>query len=237
MKKLLKKLILYTLIIAISVGGVVVYFGHKEYKEVIQTVPLNVAIDEIRQREDYVPLSEMNPIAPQAMVATEDDRLFERHAVLDFWAIGRATWRNITSFRLVEGGSTIPQQVAKNIYFDHSASFVRKISEYFVTRDLLNQYTKEEILELYLNIIYYGDGFYGIYQASEGYFNVFPNELNDGQATLLMGLPQAPSYYALSTNLEGAKKRQKHVLARMVEEKQLTRERADEIYEIDIEYK
>ena len=62
MKKLLKKLILYTLIIAISVGGVVVYFGHKEYKEVIQTVPLNIAIDEIRQREDYVPLSEMNQI-------------------------------------------------------------------------------------------------------------------------------------------------------------------------------
>ncbi|CAM2751014.1 biosynthetic peptidoglycan transglycosylase [Erysipelothrix tonsillarum] len=234
MKKLIRKLILMILTVALVISGVIIFFGYQEYQSVIAKKPVDEVLMVLQQDEAYTKIDEIPNIAIKAMVATEDTRLFTRKSVMDPRAILRAIVHNLKQRKLVEGGSTIPQQVSKNLYFDHSASFVRKVSEYFVTRDLLLNYTKEEILEMYLNMIYYGDGNYGIYHASVGYFDVLPSELNDGQATLLMGLPQSPSYYALSSNFEAAKARQRHVLNRLVDIGEISEGRADEIYLIDV---
>lgn len=234
MRKLIQKLVLMIVTVALVVAGVVIFFGYKEYQLVIQKKPIDTVLIELKKDEAYTTIDEIPDIALKAMVATEDTRLFSRKSVMDVRAVLRAIVHNIQSRKLVEGGSTIPQQVSKNIYFDHDASFVRKVSEYFVTRDLLLTYTKEEILEMYLNIIYYGDGYTGIYHASMGYFDVLPTELNEGQATLLMGLPQSPSYYALSSNIKAAKARQRHVLNRLVDAQEITAERAEEIYLMDV---
>lgn len=122
------------------------------------------------------------------------------------------------------------------MYFDHSASIQRKIAEYLIAKDLLEEYGVDEILTLYLNIIYFGDGHYGISEASQGYFDKPALELNDYEATLLAGLPQAPSVYHLSGNYEGARKRQTHVLNRLVEKGKITEQEATKIYNMGGSY-
>lgn len=216
MKRFLKKIVLLALTLGIIASGVTVSLGYLEYRNVISEKSIESSVQFIQSSKNYVNYDAINPIFFEAVIATEDSRYWTRESVLDFEALGRAVYRNIKNFKLLEGGSTIPQQLAKNLYFDHSASLTRKVSEWFVARDVLNKYNKKEIVAMYVNINYYGDGYYGIYDASVGYFNKPPHLLSDGQATLLAGLPQAPSVYQLSTNFEGAKKRQHHVLSRMV---------------------
>ena len=124
---------------------------------------------------------------------------------------------NITQKKVLQGGSTITQQVAKNLYFDNDQNFLKKIAEMFVAFELEENYSKDEILELYVNIIYYGDNNYGIKEASNNYFGIEPIALDYDQSTLLAGLPQAPSSYALGENYELAKERQKQVIAALEE--------------------
>ena len=126
-----------------------------------------------------------------------------------------------------EGGSTITQQLAKNLYFDNSPSFTRKLAELFVARAIEKEYSKDQILAAYINCIYYGDGYYNIYDASMGYFGVMPADLSDDQATLLAGVPNAPSLYAPTVNLTLARERQQQVLRAMIDNDMLTREEAN----------
>ncbi|QIK69999.1 transglycosylase domain-containing protein [Erysipelothrix sp. HDW6C] len=234
MKKYIKRGIIALIAIIVLVCGIIVFRGHQQYLAVINDKSLSDTVDAVENKQEFVHLDAMNPLFISATINTEDSRFYTRKAILDFEALGRATLQNLRAKSLVEGASTIPQQVAKNLYFEETTTFTRKVAEYFVTRDLLQNYSKDEILELYLNMNYYGDGFYGIYDASYGYFKVHPKDLNDGQATLLAGLPQAPSYYALSTNFEGARERQKHVLSRMVDEGIITQQQADDIFAINV---
>ena len=100
----------------------------------------------------------------------------------------------------------------KNLYFSNDQSFIRKVAELFVAFDLERIYNKDDVLELYVNVIYYGDGNYGIKEASENYFGKVPAGLSYDEATLLAGLPQAPSSYALSSHYDRAKQRQSEVI-------------------------
>ena len=127
---------------------------------------------------------------------------------------------------LQEGGSTITQQVAKNVIFSQDKSWVRKVGEIFASYDLEKNYSKKEIFELYVNTAYFGDGYYGIYDASYGYYNKSPKDLNLDEASMLAGVPNAPSVYAPTVNPNLAKKRQYHVLNKMNEYGYITKEEA-----------
>ena len=129
--------------------------------------------------------------------------------------VAEATWNNIKSWSLREGGSTITQQLAKNLYFTQERSFIRKAAEMFMAFRLEQTYTKDEILELYVNSIYFGDGYYCVRDASEGYFGKEPGEMTDYESTLLAGIPNAPSVYSLTANPDLAEQRQQYVLRQM----------------------
>lgn len=126
-----------------------------------------------------------------------EDHRFEQHWGIDLIAIGRAAWNNLISWSLREGGSTITQQLAKNMYFTQEKSFIRKIAEMFMAFRLENTYTKDKILELYVNSIYFGDGYYCVRDASRGYFGKEPIDMTGYESTLLAGIPNAPSVAAL----------------------------------------
>ena len=115
-----------------------------------------------------------------------------------------------------QGGSTITQQLVKNMYYDQNKTFARKAAEAWTALYVERQLSKEEILELYINTIYFGDGYYGLKEASLGYFGKEPQELTDSEAVLLAGIPNAPSAYAPSRHADLALQREKQVLAAMV---------------------
>ena len=129
----------------------------------------------------------------------------------------------------VEGGSTITQQIAKNQYYTQEKKLERKFAEIFTAIELEQYCSKQEIFELYVNTIYFGNGYYGIYDAAKGYYGKLPSELSDYEAIMLAGLPNAPSAYSLNTNPDLAYSRMKIVLSRMVECGVITQEQANDI--------
>lgn len=234
MKKIIRKLIAFLLVITLCLGLLFFGLGYKEYKEVTSNYSLQEKVSDLEAGRNYASFEEIPLIAKQAMVATEDKRFYKRDSVLDLRALGRASFRNIKAFKLLEGGSTIQQQVIKNLYFDHSASLTRKVSEWLLAKDLYKTYSKDKILEMYLNLAYFGDGFTGIKEASKGYFNKELSDMSDAQATLIVGITQSPSFYELSHNYENAKIKQRIVLDLMVEGAYLTQEKADALYLDDV---
>ena len=160
-----------------------------------------------------------------AVISVEDHRYYD-HGPVDFIAIARALFTNVKNQKLQEGGSTITQQVAKNIVFSQEQTWLRKLGEIFAAYDLEKNYSKKEIFELYVNTSYFGEGFYGINDASYGYYNKSPKELNLDEASMLAGVPNAPSVYAPTVNPNLAKKRQAHVLNTMLEYGYISKEEA-----------
>jgi len=144
-----------------------------------------------------------------------EDRKFYRHLGIDPEGIMRASLVNLQYGEIQEGASTITQQLAKNLFLSHEQTFGRKGEEVLLALDLELNYEKDEILELYLNTIYYGSGFYGIDAASRGYFGKPPRELSLAECAMLAGLPNAPSLYSPYVDFKAAKKRQIVVLDAM----------------------
>lgn len=169
------------------------------------------------EKREVVSLDRVPNHLVQAFVAGEDARFFQ-HKGLDYLAILRALFRNIFSGEIVQGGSTITQQVIKSLLLSPEKSFKRKIREAILAYRIEKYLSKEEILFLYLNQIYLGHGAYGVAAAAEQYFERPVEELNLAESTLLAGLPQAPSKYSPYHHPEQAKKRQIYILNRMVEE-------------------
>jgi 1A family penicillin-binding protein len=169
-------------------------------------------------RENRLPVSldEISKFMQDAIVAAEDARFYSHHGI-DPLGIARAVVRNIQAGEIVEGGSTITQQLVKNLYLDQQRTFWRKSKELVLTVQIERKYTKKEILEMYLNQIYFGQGAYGIETAARTYFNKPAKELNLAESAMLAGIPRAPSLYSPSQNWEAAKKRQTTVLNRMTE--------------------
>lgn len=228
LKKLLRLTVFFILLVAVIGGGKLTWDGYQIYKEAVTAVPLEEKVSEIRSNENYTPISELPQTYVNAVVAVEDKR-FYRHPGIDPIATGRAVLINLKEKELAEGGSSITQQLAKNMYFSQEKKFLRKVAELFVAFDLERNYTKQEILELYVNTIYFGNGYYCVYDASEGYFHKKPSEMTDYESTLLAGIPNAPSVYALTNRPELAAQRQRTILACMVDQGYLTRQQADGI--------
>ena len=151
-----------------------------------------------------------------ATIAVEDHRFYS-HFGFDPIATMNALFDNVLSGSFVgRGGSTITQQLAKNMYFDQDKKFSRKIAELIVAFQLEQKLEKDEILELYINIIYFGDGYYGIKEASEGYFQKDPENLTFDEAILVAGLPSAPSVYSPTVNERLANERKEQVRSAMI---------------------
>ncbi len=161
-------------------------------------------------------LEEMPVEVVQAVIAVEDRR-FYRHFGIDLQGLLRALVRNVQERRVVEGGSTITQQLARNLFLTHDRTATRKLQEALLTIQLESKFTKEEILEKYLNTIYFGHAAYGVEAASRTYFDKPASDLSLAEAALLAGIPRGPAYYSPWLNFDAAKKRQALVLLTMVD--------------------
>jgi penicillin-binding protein 2A len=171
------------------------------------------------QNREYVPLDEIPPMIRKSFMAIEDRRFYE-HQGIDLRAIARALYRDILAQSKVEGGSTITQQLAKNVFLSHEKSWLRKTEEVLIALRLEKMYSKDDILEMYLNYIYFGHGAYGIEAASKAYFNKSLIELEIGEVALLAGLPKAPNHYSpiKERNKQRSEERRRAVLAVMEEQ-------------------
>lgn len=181
-----------------------------------------------------VPISEVPKSLQNAFVATEDARFYSHHGI-DPVGILRAVWVNIARSGVSEGGSTITQQLARNAFLSQDRTLKRKVSEALLALRIEQRYTKQEILEMYMNQIYFGQGAYGVQAASKVYFGKDVQDLSLAQASILAGLPQSPNYFSPFNDLEASKKRQAIVLGQMVKYNYITQAQADEAKEADLE--
>ena len=223
--KFVRRLLLAIVLLVVVVISIMLLVGHSYYTKVLDEKPLLTRVDEITSSDTFVKFEDMSSYYRNAVISVEDHRFYD-HGPVDFIAIGRAIFTNIKERDFVEGGSTITQQVAKNVVLDQSQSWVRKIAEIFAAYDLEKNYSKKEIFELYVNTSYFGEGYYGIYAASYGYYNKAPKDLNLDEASMLAGVPNAPSVYAPTVNPDLAKKRQYHVINKMLEYGYITKDEA-----------
>src|SRR5438093_5409815 len=168
------------------------------------------------ERRILVTLTDVPQSLTQAVIAVEDARFFE-HPGLDVIGILRATWTNLRRGGRIEGASTITQQLARSLFLSPERTFLRKFKELILAYKIEVILSKEQILEMYLNQIYFGQGAYGVAAASQTYFGKDPGTLNLAESALLAGLPKSPNNYSPYKYPERAKKRQEHVLARMEE--------------------
>lgn len=228
--KFIRRLLLFILVIIIIIGSVLYLNGNKLYKEKLSEISLENKVSSVRENSNFIKLNSLPTYYKDAVVSVEDRRFFS-HGTIDFIALARATFSNIKQKDFKEGGSTITKQTAKNLYLIKEKDVSnRKVAEFLIGRDLEKKYNKDEILELYVNTIYFGDGYYGIQEASKGYFNKDAKDLTLYEATMLAGVPNAPSLYAPTINFHLTQSRQKKVVSSMVETGILSQEEADKLY-------
>ncbi len=214
MFRIVKAAVGMAMAVALCSGFVVAGQGYKMYQDAVEEVSLEEKVEEIRTQENYTEYEELPEDYIDAVVAVEDKRFF-RHGGVDLIAICRAVVNDVKAGAFVEGGSTITQQLAKNLYFSQDKELTRKVAEVFLALALEQEYSKEDIFELYVNSIYFGDGYYDVGSACEGYFGKETDEMNQYESTLLAGIPNAPSKYAPTKNPDLAAQRQLQVVRRM----------------------
>ena len=222
------RLLIISFMLILLTGGFYGIKGYNMYKNAIDEKSLSKRVEEIRDMENFTYYSELPQFYIQAIISVEDRR-FKSHKGIDPFAIARAAWRDIKEGAFEEGGSTITQQLAKNMLFTKDKKMERKAAEVFAVSEIESEYTKEEIFELYVNMADFGGGYYGIYQASKGYFGKEPSKLCDHESVLLAPVPNAPSAYSPDKNMKLAAKRAEQVLKSMVKNKVITKKEADEI--------
>lgn len=177
----------------------------------------------------WINLDDISKYLIDATISTEDKN-FYNHFGFDFLRILKASWINITSGKTKQGASTISQQYVKNLFLDFDKTWERKWNELWLTLNIEMHYSKDEILEGYLNTINYGHGMYGIENASQFYFNKSASDLTLAEASLLVGIPKSPSNYSPIVNFDLAKSRQKMVLSGMVKNGYISEEEMNEAY-------
>lgn len=194
MKKLLFKMIIILLVIITGFCGYYGYLGYQIYQDKIQEQSLSERVNQLKSKEDYVTLDQISPIYKEAVLESEDRRFYQ-HGPVDYYGLARAMLTNLTTFSFKEGGSTITQQLSKNLCLSFEKDLSRKFAEVFIARDLEKMYNKDEILEMYLNITYLGEGNYGIQAASQYYYHIDAIDLNKQQSEILVKTLKRPSVY------------------------------------------
>ena len=226
--KFIKRIIFVMVSIVIIFASVIIKQGYDVYKIAINEKSIEEKIKEIKSIDNYTVYEELPRDYINAVVAVEDKR-FYKHNGVDIFSILRAIFVDIKEKSFKEGGSTITQQLAKNTYFTQEKKIDRKIAEIFMAYEYEKKLSKSEIFELYVNTSYFGDGYYCVKEASLGYFDKLPKDMNLYESTLLAGIPNAPSVYAPTKNPDLAKQRQGQVIRKMREQGYLTTEQANEI--------
>lgn len=194
MKKLLFKMIIILLVIITGFCGYYGYLGYQIYQDKILEQSLSERVSQLKSKEDYVTLDQISPIYKEAVLESEDRRFYQ-HGPVDYYGLARAMLTNLTTFSFKEGGSTITQQLSKNLCLSFEKDLSRKFAEVFIARDLEKMYSKDEILEMYLNITYLGEGNYGIQAASQYYYHIDAIDLNKQQSDILVKTLKRPSVY------------------------------------------
>ncbi len=212
--KIVRTILLLMMTVMICSGLSIVWKGYNIYLNAVEEVSLEDKAASILAKENFTEYEKLPQVYIDAVVSVEDKRFF-KHFGMDPIAIGRAVFHDLRAGAYVEGGSTITQQLAKNMYFSQEKALTRKVAEVFVAFDLERSFSKEDIFEMYVNSIYFGDGYYDVCSASRGYFGKDPIDMTEYESTLLAGIPNAPSRYAPTTNPELAAKRQLQVVRRM----------------------
>ena len=188
------------------------------------------------ESRDAVKLEDVSPYVKEAFLAIEDKKFYSHHG-LHFKGIIRAILTNFLKGKATQGGSSITQQLAKNAFLTPERTFSRKVKEAILTYQIERTYTKDEILERYLNEIYFGSGSYGIKNAADQYFRKDPKDLNIAEAALLAGIPNRPTKYDPNRSLENALHRQQIILKEMFEDGRITKEEYEEAlaYKFELE--
>lgn len=226
--RIFKKIIIILILFVLGSSIYLVRGGYKMYKDALKNEPLDDVIYKIKSKDNYTKITDMSKMYLKAVISVEDHR-FYKHKGIDLIAVSRALISDIKEMKYVEGGSTITEQLAKNIYFSQDKNLKRKVAEVFMARHIEKNYSKNEILELYLNSMYFGSGYYTVKEASNGYFNKEPSDMNDYESVMLAGIPNAPSIYNPNVSMSLTKKRQKQVLMKMIKYKTLDKKEAEVI--------
>lgn len=186
--------------------------------------------DAVASRTDHIGYTKIDDISldlQHAVISSEDKRFYDHHG-FDIEGMMRATLVNLQYGKIQEGASTITQQTIKNLFLNSERTMGRKFEELALALDMELRYDKSEILEIYLNSIYFGDGYYGINQAAHGYFDCPPSRLTLAQSAMLAGIIPAPSVYSPHVDLAAAKNRQALALAAMVRNGYITEAQAEQ---------
>ena len=232
MRRIIKGILtIIGIIFLICVIGIVAYLGiiYNEVNTEIKAGKIKKTVDSIRERNTYVKKEKIDKLYLKAVVAAEDRRYYS-HGAVDIMGFSRAMYNNIISLKLKEGGSSITQQLSKNIFLDQKTELERKIKELFYAIELEKRYSKDDILELYVNTSYFGAGYYGIGPATKGYYDKTPEKLNLNEIAFLAGVPNAPSVYNPYEHYELALQRRNIVLRKMVYNGDITQEEALSVY-------
>ena len=226
--KVVKRIIIFIILVVLFAGAILTYQGYAMYKEALNKISVKDKVAELQAEENYTQIENLPQFYLDTVVAVEDRR-FYNHGALDYIGIARAIWTNIKSFELREGGSSITQQVAKNVYFTQEKTALRKIAEVFMAFEIERNCDKDTILELYVNTSYFGSGYYGIKEAANGYYDKEPIDMNKYESSMLAGVPNAPSAYDPNKNPDLASQRQRQVLDKLVKYEYITEEEKEEI--------
>lgn len=212
----IKRALFVVMVLGALILSQIIQSGYIMYKVVSQDNNIQETIIAIKEDDKYISIDQISETFLDAIVSVEDQRFYE-HKGYDLISISRAFLTNISSGKIVSGGSTITQQLAKNLFLSFEKKFDRKVAEVFIAKELEACYSKEEILELYVNVINFGEGNIGIASASNHYFDKTPLELNSAEAVILAGIPQSPGRFSLTYNKDRAINRSNQVVRAMLD--------------------
>lgn len=212
--KWIKRLCSFLFLCIVIASGILCVKGYMDYREALDQKSVEEMAYEIESVENYTTIDQLPETYIDAVLAVEDKRFYS-HPGIDPIAIGRAFVNDIRAGAYVEGGSTITQQLAKNQYFTQDKKIVRKIAEMFMAFKIESVLDKDKIFELYVNSIFFGNGYYCVYDAAQGYFGKVPYDMNFDECTILAGVPNAPTNYNPVASPELARERQAQVIEKM----------------------
>jgi len=216
-KRIRKVILISALVTILLLLSVFLYYlcrGYLLYRDVIGSRDVFGEIEDIRSRETYVGIDFLPRLYIDGVVIVED-RAFYTHGGLDYGAIAKAIVHNAASFSLSYGGSTITQQLAKNLFFTSEKKIERKAAEVFMVRLLEEHFTKRELLELYVNVIDFGSGCTGILEASFFYYGKHPEALSPEECAMLIGIPNSPECYSPLKDPVAAEEKKAFVISRL----------------------
>lgn len=212
--KWIKRLCSFLVLVIIVLIGVLFVKGYIDYREALNEKSVEKMAAEIESIDNYTTIDELPQTYIDAVLAVEDKRFYS-HPGFDPIATCRALVNDIRAGSYVEGGSTITQQLAKNQYFTQNKKIIRKVAELFMAFKIESVLDKDKIFELYVNSIFFGNGYYCVADASWGYFGKPPSEMDFDECTLLAGIPNAPTNYNPVASPELARERQAQVIEKM----------------------